>query len=94
VHRVYARDKFVRKIWEERELLVTVFLFLSENPRLPLRVKMNARLMLNFPYSGKKKPKSICLQSHRSRGIFRKFKLSRIALKEQGSMGNIPGLKK
>jgi small subunit ribosomal protein S14 len=30
----------------------------------------------------------------RPHGVYRKFKLSRIMIREQGMMGNIPGLKK
>lgn len=35
-----------------------------------------------------------CLVSGRARGVYRKFKMSRIALREMGSMGLIPGLTK
>ncbi|MBN9413662.1 MAG: 30S ribosomal protein S14 [Candidatus Paracaedimonas acanthamoebae] len=35
-----------------------------------------------------------CEVSGRSRGVYRKFKMSRIALRELGSLGLIPGLTK
>ena len=38
--------------------------------------------------------KNICVFTSRSRGVLKFFKLSRMKLKELGSMGLIPGLKK
>lgn len=35
-----------------------------------------------------------CQMTGRPHGVYRKFKLSRIKLREQGMMGNVPGLKK
>ena len=35
-----------------------------------------------------------CQMTGRPHGVYRKFKLSRIMLREQGMSGNVPGLKK
>jgi len=35
-----------------------------------------------------------CQMTGRPHGVYRKFKLSRIMLREQGMQGNVPGLKK
>jgi small subunit ribosomal protein S14 len=35
-----------------------------------------------------------CQMTGRPHGVYRKFKLSRIKLREQGMAGNVPGLKK
>lgn len=35
-----------------------------------------------------------CQMTGRPHGVYRKFKLSRIKLREQGMLGNVPGLKK
>jgi small subunit ribosomal protein S14 len=42
--------------------------------------------------SAKVRVRNRCLLSGRPRGVYRKFKLSRIALRELGSQGLIPGL--
>ncbi|MBN9344272.1 MAG: 30S ribosomal protein S14 [Caedibacter sp. 38-128] len=44
--------------------------------------------------SAKIRVRNRCEVSGRSRGVYRKFKMSRIALRELGSLGLIPGLTK
>jgi len=51
---------------------------LSEKPRSSSRVRLRNR----------------CLLTGRSRGVYRRFQLSRIMIRDLGSVGLIPGLKK
>ncbi len=44
--------------------------------------------------SSPSRQRSRCQLTGRPHGVYRKFKLSRIMIREQGMAGNIPGLKK
>lgn len=44
--------------------------------------------------SSKIRLRNRCQMTGRPHGVFRKFKLSRIKLREEGMKGNVPGLKK
>lgn len=67
-----------------------------KNRELPMEERFAAQLKLN------ERPRSEspirirrrCVLSGRPRGVYRKFGLSRIALRDMGSFGLIPGLKK
>ncbi len=63
---------------------------LSPEDRFRARLKL-AELPRN---SAVVRVRNRCLLTGRPRAVYRKFKLSRIALRELGSMGQIPGLVK
>lgn len=66
------------------------------NRSLPLeeRMKANWRLAEMPRNSAKVRIRNRCEVTGRPRAVYRKFKMSRIALRELGNMGLIPGLVK
>ncbi len=66
------------------------------NRELPFEERLEAQAKLaKLPRnSAKVRHRNRCELSGRPRGVYRKFKLSRIALRELGSFGQIPGLVK
>ena len=68
----------------------------AENEALSLEERFDARLKLaKLPRnSASVRIRNRCLLTGRPRGFYRKLKMSRIALRELGSAGQIPGLVK
>ena len=68
----------------------------AKDPSLSLEEQFKARLKLNeMPRNGAKiRVRNRCAFSGRPRGVYRKFMLSRIAVRELGSQGHIPGMVK
>ncbi len=66
------------------------------NKELPMEERFKAQLKLNeLPRnSAKNRIRNRCEISGRPRGFYRKLRMSRIALRELGSFGKIPGLVK
>lgn len=66
------------------------------NKELPLEERFAAQVKLSeLPRNGSSvRYRNRCEITGRSRGVYRKFKLSRIKLRELGSFGKIPGLTK
>lgn len=64
------------------------------NRELPMEDRFAAQMKLaELPRNGAKvRYRNRCGLSGRPRGTYRKFKLSRIALRELGNFGQIPGL--
>jgi small subunit ribosomal protein S14 len=69
---------------------------IADNRDLPMEERFNARLKLaEMPRNGAKiRIRNRCEVTGRPRAYYRKFKMSRIALRELGSTGQIPGLVK
>ncbi|WP_157018957.1 30S ribosomal protein S14 [Mesorhizobium xinjiangense] len=67
-----------------------------KNQELPLEERFRAQLKLSaLPRnSSKTRIRNRCEVTGRPRGYYRKLKMSRVALRELGSMGMIPGLVK
>ena len=63
---------------------------------LPIEERFNAGLKLNeMPRNGARvRLRNRCQVTGRPRGYYRKFKMSRIALRDLGSTGQVPGLVK
>ncbi len=63
---------------------------------LPIEERFAAQLkMQQLPRNGaKERVRNRCELTGRPRGVYRKFKLSRIALRDLGSTGQIPGVVK
>lgn len=66
------------------------------NKELPFEERLEAQMKLSaLPRNGaKNRYRNRCELTGRARGTYRKFKLSRIMLRELGSFGRIPGLTK
>lgn len=66
------------------------------NRELPFDERLQAQMKLSkLPRNGSKvRIRNRCELTGRARGTYRKFKLSRIKLRELGSFGRIPGLTK
>ncbi|MEM7302297.1 MAG: 30S ribosomal protein S14 [Pseudomonadota bacterium] len=86
------RAKLVKKNAARRAALKAI----TGNKSLPIEERFKAQLKLNeMPRnSAKGRLRNRCEVSGRPRGYYRKLKLSRIALRELGSLGQIPGLVK
>ena len=69
---------------------------IANNEALPLEERFEARLKLaELPRSSSKtRIRNRCEVTGRPRGFYRKLKMSRIAMRELGSQGLIPGLVK
>lgn len=69
---------------------------MAKDLSVPQEERFRARLKLaELPRnSAPNRVRNRCLLSGRPRGYYRKFKLSRIALRDLGSKGEIPGLTK
>ena len=92
VERNDKRKRLVEKYAVKREELKAIAL----NEDLPLEERYKARLKLaELPRnSAPNRVRNRCEVSGRPRGYYRKLKMSRIALRELGSLGKIPGLVK
>ena len=86
------RKRLVEKYAAKREELKAI----AMNEELPLEERFKARLKLaELPRnSAPNRVRNRCEVSGRPRGYYRKLKMSRIALRELGSLGKIPGLVK
>src|SRR5476651_1761685 len=86
------RGDMIKKFAANRAALKTILM----NRDLPFDERLQAQLKLAaLPRnSSKTRYRNRCELTGRARGTYRKFKLSRIKLRELGSFGRIPGLTK
>jgi small subunit ribosomal protein S14 len=86
------RKKMVKQFGAKRAKLKAV----SKDESLSMEERFNAQLKLAaLPRnSSPGRVRNRCEFSGRARGFYRKVKLSRIALRELGNLGQIPGLVK
>lgn len=86
------REKLVAKHANKRAALKAI----TMNRELPIEERFKAQLKLNeMPRNGAKiRVRNRCEVSGRPRGYYRKMKMSRIALRELGNYGRVPGLVK
>jgi small subunit ribosomal protein S14 len=92
IERNRKRAQLVKKHAAKRARLKKV----ADNESLPMEERFAARLKLaQLPRnSSAVRLRLRCQLSGRPRGVYRKFKLSRIALRELASTGQIPGMVK
>ena len=92
VNKNRRRAQMVKRMAAKRRRLKT----LAENRDLPPEERFAARLKLaEMPRnSSATRIRNRCELTGRPRGFYRKFKLSRIALRELASAGQIPGMVK
>lgn len=92
VERNHKRQRLVAKYAAKRALLKDI----ARNKDLPVEERFDAQLKLAaLPRnSAETRIRNRCQVTGRPRGYYRKMKMSRIALRELGSMGLLPGLVK
>ena len=92
IQRNLKRIRLVKKFLKKREMLKKII----KNKKLPLNERFNAQLKLaKFPRnSAKIRIRNRCEITGRPHGVYRKLKISRIALRELASKGIIPGMTK
>ena len=86
------RIRLVKKFARKREDLKKII----KNKKLPLTERFEAQLKLaKIPRnSSKTRIRNRCEITGRPRGVYRKLKISRIALRDLASKGKIPGMTK
>jgi small subunit ribosomal protein S14 len=92
VERQKKREILVTKNWKKREELrkATVNLSLSEEERHAARIALN-KMPRNTSYI---RLRSRCQFTGRPRGVYKKFKMSRLCFRELALSGSIPGITK
>ena len=92
VNRNESVKKLVKQLAAKRAELKAI----ANDDNLPLEERFDARLKLaKLPRnSSKTRIRNRCELTGRSRAYYRKFRLSRIMLREMGNKGLIPGLTK
>ncbi len=92
VNRNEMVKRLVKTMAAKRDALKAV----ANDESLPLEERFSARLKLaKLPRnSSKTRIRNRCLVTGRPRAFYRKLKMSRIALRDLGSNGQIPGLVK
>ena len=92
IERELKRQKLVKKFAAKRAALKVI----ASDRDLPMEERFSARLKLaKLPRnSSATRLHNRCALTGRPHGYYRKLKISRIALRELGSMGQIPGLVK
>ena len=86
------RINLVKKFSKKREILKKII----KNRKLPLDERFSAQLKLaKLPRnSSRTRIRNRCEITGRPHGVYRKLKISRIALRELASKGKIPGMTK
>tara|TARA_B100000809_G_C14613316_1_gene342016 strand:+ start:118 stop:423 length:306 start_codon:yes stop_codon:yes gene_type:complete len=92
IQRNLKRIRLVKKFAKKRENLKKII----KNKKLPLTERFEAQLKLaKIPRnSSKTRIRNRCEITGRPRGVYRKLKISRIALRDLASKGKIPGMTK
>ena len=92
IERNRKRSRLAKKYEGQRQRLKEI----ADNRDLPMEERFQARLKLaKLPRnSAKVWVQSRCEVTGRPRGVYRKFKMSRIALRELASTGQVPGMVK
>ena len=92
IQRNLKRIKLVKKFSKKRKDLKKII----KNKNLPLEERFNAQLKLaKLPRnSARTRIRNRCEITGRPHGVYRKLKISRIALRELASSGKIPGMTK
>ena len=92
IQRNLKRIKMVKKFLKKRQDLKKII----NNKKLPLKERFEAQLKLaKMPRnSSRTRIRNRCEITGRPRGVFRKLRISRIALRDLASKGKIPGMTK
>ena len=86
------RRALVEKFANKRAVLKAII----NNRKLPIEERFKAQLKISeLPRNSSKiRVRNRCEVTGRPRGVYRKLKMSRIALRDLGSLGQIPGIVK
>lgn len=86
------RERLVQLKWDKRQNLKKVILDMnkSEEDRLAAKMQLNKMPKNSSPV----RLRSRCQLTGRSRGVLKKFKLSRLCFREMANNGLIPGVVK
>ena len=92
VNKNNRRIKLSEKFFKKREMLKKIIM----NKNLPLEERFKAQQKLSkLPRnSAKNRVRNRCQITGRPHGVYRKLKISRIALRQLGLQGKIPGMVK
>ena len=92
IQRNLKRIKMAKKFMEKRKKLKKII----NNKKLPLVERFEAQLKLSkLPRnSAKTRIRNRCEITGRAHGVYRKLRISRIALRDLASKGKIPGMTK
>ena len=92
IERNLKRIRFVKKFSKKRENLTKII----NNKKLPLTERFQAQLKLaKLPRnSARTRIRNRCEITGRPHGVYRKLRISRIALRDLASSGKIPGMTK
>ncbi len=90
--RELKREKLVAKFAEKRNALLAIIKGSDSSEEDVWTAQMALQKLPRD--SSPSRQRSRCQLTGRPHGVYRKFKLSRIMIREQGMAGNIPGLKK
>ena len=92
IERNLKRIKLAKKFAKKRQMLKKII----KNKKLPLNERFNAQLKLaKLPRnSAKIRIRNRCEITGRPHGVYRKLRISRIALRDLASKGKIPGMTK
>ena len=92
IQRNLKRIKMAKKFAKKREMLKKII----KNKKLPLEERFAAQLKLaKIPRnSAKVRIRNRCEITGRPHGVYRKLRISRIALRDLASQGKIPGMTK
>ena len=92
IQRNLKRIKMAKKYSNRRKKLKAII----NNKKLPLNERFAAQLKLSkLPKnSAKTRIRNRCESTGRPHGVYRKLRISRIALREMASAGKIPGMTK
>ena len=90
------RNKKRVKLYDKYKSKHDKLLKQANNKKLSPEERFQARLKLSkIPRNASKvRIRNRCVLTGRSRGVYRKFKLSRIAFRELAAVGQIPGITK
>jgi small subunit ribosomal protein S14 len=90
------RNEMVKRLVKQFAAKRTALMAIANDEKLPLEDRFEARLKLaKLPRnSSKTRIRNRCEITGRPRAYYRKLRMSRIALRELGSNGQIPGLVK
>ena len=90
------KDKNIRKLFEKTEKTQRAlkYIIYDDNYDIEKRLKAKQRLHKLGTWSSRTKRKNRCLRSSRAKSVYRKFKISRIELRELALKGAIPGYSK
>lgn len=92
VERGKKRKRIIAKFANKRKALKAIIM----NKTLPMEERFEAQLQLNkLPRnSSQSRYRNRCEVTGRPRGFYRKFKMSRISLRELAAFGELPGVVK